>query len=184
MALPNVEDLKIHLNMTVDSHDEELVEILDAAIDLASSMVGNYADDEVTETHYGVSAAHLVLKRMPVGELTAIGPRAFPGVTTEFYDVADYVLDPETGILRAGNGAWFYGDYTVTYSVSSESTPAAVRLAILIIAAHLWETQRGIAPSPLAVQQGEDFGTTPGLGYAIPNRARDLLAAYVRPTIA
>jgi hypothetical protein len=62
----------------------------------------------------------------------------------------------------------------------------AIREAILIIAAHLWETQRGTSPSALSLQ-GADIGdaVSPGLGYAIPNRARELLEPYaLGPVVA
>jgi hypothetical protein len=46
----------------------------------------------------------------------------------------------------------------------------------------LWDTQRGAAPvGPLAT---DDTFTTPGAGFAVPNRAVELLAPYRQPSIA
>jgi hypothetical protein len=91
----------------------------------------------------------LVLRRMPVADLLSIGYRS--GATTSDLLLTDYELDADTGIVRLASGGWFAGSYRVTYSVGRPTVPAAVRLAILVIAAHLWETQRGAAPvGPLA----------------------------------
>jgi hypothetical protein len=73
----------------------------------------------------------------------------------------------------------------VTYTAGYDDLPADVSGAIVLIAAHLWETQRGSAPSALALQDPNGFDpSTPGLGFAIPNRAKELLAAYIRPAVA
>jgi hypothetical protein len=67
----------------------------------------------------------------------------------------------------------------VDYTTGYVPTPAAIRLAVLIVAAHLWETQRGTAALP---QPGFDQVPTMagGAGFAFPNRAKELLADYVR----
>ena len=184
--LPDLATLKKHLNKSaaVSADDDELADILEAAIDVVGNIVGPLTGDPITETHYGTYGAQLVLRKMPVTELTAISPRAVPGVTTTPLDPDDYVLDTETGILRVANGGWFVGDYTVTYSTGRATVPAAIRLAVMIVAAHLWETQRGTAPTPLQEPEFDNAGFNPGQGYAIPNRAVELLAPYRRPAIA
>jgi hypothetical protein len=54
--------------------------------------------------------------------------------------------------------------------------PAEFQLAALIIAAHLWETQQRshLSGGPSYDEQNV---TPSGLGYAIPNRAVELLGA-------
>jgi hypothetical protein len=122
----------------------------------------------------------LVLRRMPVADLLSIGYRS--GATTSDLLLTDYELDADTGIVRLASGGWFAGSYRVTYSVGRPTVPAAVRLGILIVAGHLWETQRGAAPvGPLAT---DDTFATPGAGFAVPNRAVELLAPYRQPSIA
>jgi hypothetical protein len=117
---------------------------------------------------------------MPVAELLSIGYRS--GATTSDLLLTDYELDADTGIVRLASGGWFAGSYRVTYSVGRPTVPAAVRLAILVVASHLWETQRGAAPvGPLAT---DDTFATPGAGFAVPNRAVELLAPYRQPSIA
>lgn len=181
MSIPTVDDLKQHANITWDVDDLELTDMLDAALDVVGGIIGPVGPTEVTETHYGNSSGVLVLRQMPVASVTSISCGYFGG-TPAVLDSANYTLDPATGIVR---GVGFYGDVTVTYTAGSDNPPARQRLAILIIAAHLWETQRGTAPSALALQQQDgDPSFTPGASYAIPSRAMELLAPDIRPSIA
>ena len=171
---PSLDDLKAHLNITDSDNDDELLGMLDAAVDVAESIVGPLAGDTVTETHYGLSSDVLVLRQVPVAALVSVSGRLWPGAAVTSYLLSDYELDGALGTLRLVSGYRFAGDVTVTYTTGRE-TPAAVWLAVLIIAAHLWETQRGAAPvGPLST----DDGTVSGLGFAIPNRARELLAPF------
>jgi hypothetical protein len=92
-----------------------------------------------------VSSDVLVLKRMPVGRWCRCRPATAPCTTPLL--LSDYELDADTGLVRTGVGRLVpYGTYTVTYTSGRADLPAAIRLAVLIIAEHLWETQRGAAP--------------------------------------
>lgn len=53
--------------------------------------------------------------------------------------------------------------------------PAPVRLATLMLLDHLWETQRGPASSPV----DDDLGAPGTFGFAVPNRVLELLAPYM-----
>lgn len=184
MSLPTVTDLKIHLNKTTDADDTELGDMLDAAIEVVEGIVGPVGESEVTETHYNVSSGLLVLRRHPASALVSVSSRV--GATTSPLTLSDYELDPSTGIVRLASGYGFYGNFTVTYAVGRETVPASIRLAILIIAAHLFETQRVPGANRGAGQPG--FGAAPEMGapmgFAIPNRAQELLQAYMLPVIA
>jgi hypothetical protein len=175
VSLPTLTDLKAHLNKTSTTADDaELADMLDAAVDVVEGIVGPVTTSPVTETHR-VSSDVLVLRRMPVAGLVSVSPGS----------LADFALDVDSGLLRRVDGYGFVGPVTVTYSVGRPMVPAAISLAILIIAGHLWETQRGTSPSALSLQQpGAEPLDAPVAGYAIPNRARDLLARYVRVSIA
>lgn len=60
------------------------------------------------------------------------------------------------------------------------ATRATVKLATLFLVEHLWDSsQRGPASAPIA---GEDLVTVSGVGYAIPNRVKELLDAYLTTT--
>jgi hypothetical protein len=174
MSLASLDELKAHLNITSSSDDSELDDILDAAQELVVSIVGEVDSATVTET-VPVVGGTVILSRRPTGAVL-VGGSPVGGT-----------VNASAGLIT-GLGPSAYGGYTsptltVTYGAGTGDIPAGVRLATLIIAAHLWETQRGVSPSPLTLQ-GSDAGdfAVPGLGYAIPNRARELLAPYATST--
>lgn len=182
MALPTVADLKTHLNMPAEHVDDdaELQEVLDAAVDVVEGSVGPCEPTAVTETHYGLNRGVLVLRSAPVVELTAVSSRY--GSESTALTLADYEVDTATGIVREIRGGGFFGDYTITYQAGHETLPAALRLAILIVAAQLWETQRVPGATRPGFGQREESG--PPMGFAIPNRAVELMAPYRMPVIA
>ena len=173
--MPSLSDLKAHLNMTSTIDDSELLTKLDAAVDLVEGVVGPVYSTARTETHYGVDGPTVVLQVYPVSAVSAVSYRYTPSTVVTSYVNADYVFDADTGVLRLANGSWFRGDVTVTYSAGRTLIPAGVDQAILIVAGHLWQTQRGASPMPM---QAVDMGASPGSGYALPNRALELLARY------
>ena len=175
--LPNLTDLKTHLNITGTGDDAELQDMLDAAIDVVQNVVGPLSSGSTTETHYNVFGPFLVLRKAPAGALSALSVRWYPGSTAVDQDVTDYVLDPDTGVVRAANGYLLRGDITVTYTNGYDLVPAAVNLATLIIAANLWETQRGAMPLP-ANATDDDYAANVGFAPAIPNRAKTLLEPF------
>jgi hypothetical protein len=189
VSLPTVDHLRAHLNMEGDtSHDAELTDMLDAAVEVVEGIVGPVAEGTVTETHYGVSSPVLVLRRFPASSVTAVSSRV--GAVTTPLTLVDFELDAASGIVRRADGGGFYGNYTVTYSTGRATVPASIHLAILIIAAHLFETQRmpgqsmESAPAGFGGADGiPDAGST-GMGYAIPRRAQELLQPYMLPVIA
>jgi len=89
-------------------------------------------------------------------------------------------LDANAGLIRRKLGLPFYGPFfqwlpavTVTYVAGwGTSVPAAFNSAARIILQNLWDTQRGPAALPMG---GGDMVTPPGFGFAIPNRAAELL---------
>jgi hypothetical protein len=180
--VPTLDEFKQHINIGDRGNDGELSKHLDAAVGTVEGIVGPLSVQSFTETHYGLFSPYVVLRKPRVVAVTDVQMLAPTWLAAFPYLAADYQLDSELGVLRLLNGRRFQGDVTVTYTAGFTSEPAAVRLATLIVAAHLWETKRGAAPLPMA---GGGDVTTPGLGYAIPNRARDLLVDYaVSVTVA
>lgn len=90
-------------------------------------------------------------------------------------------LDVNAGAIRRKLGLPFYGPFfqwlpqvTVLYVAGwGTSVQPAFSSASRIILAHLWETQHGPAARPS--MGGEDLVTLPGMGFAIPNMAAELL---------
>lgn len=181
MALPNIVDLKTHLNIPLQDtgDDDELQMMLDAALDVVESIVGPISASPVTETHYGVSSPVLVLRRVPVLSVTSISSSGASSAS-----VSDYVLDPDLGTLRLASGLQVRGDVTVSYQAGRVDVPRAILLATLTIAAHQWVTQRGPQPTPVLAGPDDGFGMAPSMGYAIPNRAIELLQPYAQARVA
>lgn len=192
MALPTLPDLKQHLNIpsAVTDDDDELETVLDAALEVVAGIVGPLEAETVTEIHRGVNSPLLVLRRMPAAELSSISAR-YSSTDTTALSLSDYELDSDTGIVRLVNGSGFYGTYVVEYTTGRTDLPASVRLAVLIVAAHLWETQRrpgftSATPAGFGGSDGvPDASIQTGFGYAIPARAMELLRPYMTgPVIA
>ncbi len=64
----------------------------------------------------------------------------------------------------------------VTCTAGLSAVPAHVRLAALITVQHLWETQRGGRDRRFT---GNEDAWNPGMGYALPRRALELLGDQV-----
>lgn len=179
MAAPLLIDFKQHLNIPDNdtTDDAELQSMLDAAVNVVENIVGPLTTAPVTETHYQAHGPMLVTRRAPVSSLTNLSVRWYPGMAWTDLDVSGYELDPDTGAIRASNGWLFSGDVQITYVVGVDNTPPAVALATLIIAANLWETQRGAMPLP-ANSTDDDMSANVHFAPAIPNRAKTLLEPY------
>jgi hypothetical protein len=189
VPLPTLSDLKRETNIPNTTSDDELVVKLDQAVAVVEGLIGPVGDPSpVTETHWNVSSDVLVLRRMPVAGLVSVSSRY--GATTTALTLADFELDPATGIVRLVSGGRFVGTYTVTYTAGYVNLPADVSGAIVLIAAHLWETQRmsgqssDTAPAGFGGLDGVPDAGSAGRGFLIPNRAQELLQPHMRPSIA
>lgn len=163
-GLVTLEQARAQLNIDPDDHsdDAELGLYLEAVTPLVEERIGPVLPRTVTETLRGS-----LLRQAPVLAVQAV-QRGSVAVTA-------YTLEAGVGRLR---GAHLDGA-TVTYTVGRDPIPAAIKLAALIIVAHLWETQRGSQPLPLAGGLDDDPLPANG-GFAIPRRALQLLAPYAR----
>lgn len=175
-------DLKKHLNITHARDDAELQNTLDAAEGWVAKYIGAGDALGVGSRTFKVHAngCNLVL---PVTRLASVESVADPdGVAVDFD--ADDDVNLLSGIVRVPHrrrGAW-----TVVAS-SPTTVPADIRFAVLVIAGHLWDTQR-VAGQGEGNRPGFGGNTAPGptvsTGYAIPNRAKTLLAPYRQVPIA
>jgi hypothetical protein len=162
-------------NVTSATSATEIELMRDAAQDAVEGLIGPVLWRTVTET-VRPSWGFVALSQPPIVSVTSL-------LTWSGAPVSGYTTNLTSGVLTLAHNHPFYGGVlTATYVAGRTSVPAAVRAATLIIAAHLWDLQRGTSPSALAQ---EDYGGAGfhqvGLGYAIPNRAMDLLAPYRKP---
>jgi hypothetical protein len=186
-VLPDLDEVKAHLNEESDEHDDELQGMLDAACDLVAAHVGPLDTETVTDEVHPGGRSSLVLHRYPVVEVTAAS--YWDGTAI---DVADLEVDGSTGIVSWGynTAGWFsYGarNVRVTYTVGRATLPAPVRLAILEVARDLWSgTQSGGGGRSF----GQDFADAePAFGTAgrpaLSPHVLSLLEPYLLgPTVA
>lgn len=164
-------EVKQHANIPASNtaNDVELERFRSAAQEHVESLVGpvlwRVVVGETVHAHAGVVV-------LPLAPVVSVESLTSSGVAVSF------ALRKAAGLLLDVRAS---GDLALSFTAGRESCPDAIRVAALIIAEHLWRTQRG-GQSESTALPGEDFGAvSPGLGYAIPNRALELLAPYLLP---
>ncbi|WP_392967172.1 hypothetical protein [Streptomyces sp. LN245] len=156
-----------------DSADDDLVRFwLEASTRAVEWFVGPVVVRTVTEDHHVGLVDTLALRKTPAIELVSVDPLRVGGVS---YDVDDLTLDAELGIVARRDGGPIQGPVRVVVRVGRHVPGANILAAYQLIFQHLWRTQAG----PGRPQRGaDDYDVTepiPGLGYAIPNRAVQLM---------
>jgi hypothetical protein len=179
-AVFSLADARRHLKLTSTDQDADVREWLETTTDAVEWFTGPVAVRTVTEDHNVGRVRALALRQPPALELLAVAPVHTGGAT---YDIDQLALDGQTGIVQllAGPGC-LYGPLRVTYTAGRRIVPPSISGAARIILQHLWRTRQG--PGRPQVGGGDDFEVSepiPGLGYAIPNRATQLLSPYQLP---
>lgn len=165
----SLDEVKDHLGKTTDGDDGELMEYVEAATSIVEKYIGPVVAQAFIERHS--SGRRFVLRRTPILSVTSVVPWLATGAT---YAVVDLVLDADTGVVERSNGMPFIsGPFRVTYQAGRTVVPPNARLAALIIIGHLWETQRG--RSKITLGGNSDVVPVPGMSYAVPKRALELL---------
>ena len=172
-----IEDLAEHMQTSVPAEPAKAAEMqrmLDAALERVTAECGAVAGSSSTVPVVSTGGPVLLLPVVRADAITAVlDPDGNP--------VTPVATDPFTGIVEVPTGR--RGTWRIT--VDFGSMPASLELAALIIAAHLYGTQRvpgagRNTAGPMAA--GQQAGA--GAGYAIPNRADALMAPYRLPGIA
>lgn len=176
-GIVSVSDVKQFLGITSTVDDEELRDWIAAATEMVENEVGPVIVTTRTDVVSGYG--ELWLPVSPVVSITSAVPqRGGTGLV-----VGDLSVDPYGRLYRTSGAAIGYaGPWVVTYVVGRTVIPRGITRAVLVIVGHLWELQRG----PVDLALSGDSETFPvGAGYAIPNRARELLAPWRRiPSVA
>lgn len=168
-------DTKRHLNIPASStvDDEELRGYIEAA----TKVVENYRDEvivrrTVVDQFFTEAARRIWLRSVPVISLTSIA-RADASYT---WDPLSLLVDTRSGAVTVSMGPSFYGDLISTYVAGYQVIPANYTLAAKIIIGHLWEIQRQPSIGAAGFFGSGDAEAVPsGLGFAVPNRAIELL---------
>jgi hypothetical protein len=188
----DLDTAKSQLRITSANSDTKLQMYVDAVAEVVQFYCGDLVGAQYTEVHDGGDPA-IYLRHTPVksiinvteyiGNIVYTLTNQPPGASV---DAWGYSLDdPESGRLvrRTASGMAFrfvpgYGNVNVTYTTGVATIPAAVRLAAGMIIDQLWQSQRG--PQPLPLQAGEGDVVVPGVNYAIPMEAVELLKSAAR----
>lgn len=188
----SLEDVKAQLNITSDRDDEELRSYIEAATEVVERHVGMaIVPRTVTEVHYAhrqtgqgdvdwvyveqsnrANPRRLALNAFPV--LSLISVATLDGSMT--WDPDSLHVDA-AGVVSVLSGPSLFGDIQTVHRAGMTVTPAHYGLAARIIIQHLWETKRGAARGAVRAGGMGDTLPVPGLGYAIPNRALELLGS-------
>ena len=191
LSLTDAKDF-LRLRGTSTADDDRLQDFLVAAQAVAEFYVGDIVGGTYTETHDGGDAA-IYTRHTPIQTVTSL--TEYVGSITytltnqplgHSVDAWGYTIDdPEAGriVRRSASGmAWRFvpgsGNVTITYTTGRAAIPGQVITAVEFIVQHLWTTQRGAMP--MNANPGDGESMVPGIGYAIPNRAIELLETVPR----
>ncbi|MER7967675.1 hypothetical protein ABTX35_01430 [Streptomyces sp. NPDC096080] len=134
--------------------------------------VGPVVVRTVSEDHQVGLVRSLALRRTPALSLTSVTALRTGAAG---YDLSGLHLDPVTGAVTRLDGGRLLGPLQVVYRAGRPVVRANILAASQLILQHLWRTVSG----PGRPQRGvDDYDVTepiPGLGYAIPNRAVQLM---------
>ncbi|MFR0354166.1 hypothetical protein [Streptomyces sediminimaris] len=167
-------DAKNHINNSGSDEDDEIRFWINATTRAVEFFAGPIVVRAVTEKHNVRCVHELALRQVPALALTSL-VAVLDGAPS--YDAATLDLDGDTGIVQRKDGGLLYGPLRATYSAGRPIVTENITGCARVIFQHLWRTQRSGRRGGLA-GGGDDYSVTepiPGLGFAVPNRALELL---------
>lgn len=188
--LLSLKEGKKYLNkdLLVTDDDDEVLDLIDTATTLIEEIVGAIVPRTVTEVYDGGYPSIFLRQRaqsiVSVTEAQEVGTNVVLGadVPGVLANNDGYLFDPATNALRramAGSSMRFIGRVTVVYVVGRVLVPPNFRTAAGELLSHVWRTSqfsRGISRP----RTNEAQDPTVVMGYAIPNRVRELLGTSKR----
>lgn len=160
------------------THDSEIQSYIASITSCLERMTGGPLVNKTVTERSEMQSFQTVI---PVRQRPLVSVTSVTGASGGAIDLsAGLDLDVNAGLIRRQLNLPFYGPFfswlpqvTVVYVAGwGASVPAAFNSAARIILQNLWESQRGPLAMPMA---GEPAVMVPGFGYAIPNRAAELL---------
>lgn len=170
-----------------------------SATEVIEYMCGPVVQQTVTET-LPSRGLETILSKPPVLSLTAwtvvppelanlgitVPSPASPMIRTRVYGIeyplTQLYVDPRRGVVTHTSGLpFYYCSYIWQYLAGRTVIPFAIYDAAKIILEHLYEVYRG-GVGAQDVAAGESVTVLPGFGFAIPNRALELLQPYTGPS--
>lgn len=174
MAILTLDEAKTALEITTTKYDVELPEYIAAAEECVNFLCGPSEPVTITETRYG--SGEIALSTCPIISVESISGQAWgPSNMSQLW------INNTAGTVRARTLSYPIRDdyYEVTYTAGRESVPLSIKQGVRIILKHQWETRRGINTRNPGMGGSDDTAMLPGLGYAIPNRALQILSPYM-----
>ncbi|MFJ1581558.1 hypothetical protein [Streptomyces sp. NPDC088182] len=173
-AILSLADARDQVKARTPQDDDDLRFWIGATTKAVEYFVGPVVVRTVTELHSVRRVRALALRQVPALTLTSVTAVLSGGTS---YQVAELDLDQSTGVVRLLSGGDLYGPLHVTYRAGRPIVEENITAGARIILQHLWRTRLAQGRGGLA-GGGDDFSVTepiPGLGYAVPNRAVQLL---------
>jgi len=171
-------DAKTYLRLNSTLEDDELRSWIESITAGIEGTCGPVVVRTVTERVDFRRASSVALRAIPAIEVVSAAPLLTGGTG---YVPADLDLDPGTGIVRRLDGGMLTGPLVFVTRVGRLVVPAALTAAARIILRHLWQTRQGPQRPQLGTGDFDVNEPTPHFGYAIPNRALQLMEPYRLP---
>lgn len=174
MAVVSVAEVKTHLKIATEDRTGQLQSFLDAAVAAIEERVGPLEPRERTvRVRPAVGAI-----RLPTPAVSIASLMDADGAAVEFAD--DLYLDGPAGLLTTNVGICLHSHhYTVTYVAGRDPVPVDLKLAVLELVRHFWETQRGPTRRPGSSTSEATSNTVPGAAYLLPFRVSELIKPHM-----
>lgn len=190
----------VNIPSATTTFDTELASYITAVSRRLDELAGAIVVRTITGELHSGGQSLITLRYRPVVSITSISEYAYTTATTLTAETnatkpaAGYLADLRWGDLRrrAGGGDSMFasgsGNVAVTYVAGRYANTGAVdpkyKQAAAIFFSHLWRLEQGAGTVTFGTFNG-DGGLPPGYGFAVPNRALELIAADLAgPAIA
>lgn len=179
MAVVTAAEVKTHLNITATKHDTELTSFIARAEAVIGKHCGPLTQVAKTSRVHG-GGTRLVLPVSPASLLVGITDPDGTAV-----DTTDMYLDEDAGVITYDSGGSFGARfYDVAYMAGRATCPDDLKMAVLELVRHFWDTQRGPTRRPGSTASDAASNTIPGAAYLLPFRVSQLIAPHLQPGFA
>lgn len=160
--------LKKHVNYDEEDRvdDVELRSHLVAATEVVEHLIEGPVSPQLFTEHHDIRGDRIAPRKRPLVSVTSLATYDGTAVPAEAYMV---LTDVGAVRLRRSLVGW----HTLVYRAGWQVLPERYKLGGLMIAQHLWNAQNGGGGRVLP---GDELVQVPGLGFAIPHRAMELLS--------
>ncbi len=179
MSVVSLTEAKTHLNMESATAEKE-TELASFVARAEAAIVARMRELEPTAATARVDGGGRRGLTLPTGQAIA----SVQSVTTVggvSLDMADLFVKESSGVIEYDDGRSFTARaYDVAYTAGFLVTPEDLRLAVLELVRHLWDTQRA-GGSRRVGSGGSDSAanTLPGAAHTLPFRVVELLHPWI-----